>query len=194
MTGGAALWFAPRMSLARAASCCSLVLALHAAASPALAQTAAGASTGVGATATTSTPPPDAQSRDHSSGPPVEAVVAFVIAGAAFAAGTGILVYGAFKTADENEEADLATISAIDPGIGGSRGFTGESGTTATGAVEEPSSRAPYDIGAALLGGGAVALTVGLVLAYMHEPAAGDKKETAKLRVRPTRNGVRFVF
>jgi len=103
------------------------------------------------------------------------------IGGVALAAGTVVLLYGA------GLEEPPAASRPHSAGVSTGRGFNAASPPQAE--EPEPTNATPYDIGAALLGGGALTLAVGIVVL-----ATGHRTEQRQARVQPARGGVRVSF
>jgi hypothetical protein len=128
--------------------------------------------------------PPPARADTGRSGSSVPGIVLLVIGGAALAAGSAILVYGATQDAEE------PAAQPQDPGVETGRGWN-TSPESAAPAAPEPFDGTPYDMGAALLGGGAIALAVGVALLATSGESDRSRSEA---RVRPARGGLRLSF
>jgi hypothetical protein len=93
--------------------------------------------------------------------------------GAATAIGAGILVVGAFAEADDAEASALSQ-QELDPGIG-----RGDETATTGGAATDAESLAGYDVAAAVMGAGALALGVGIYLIFTGDRPPLPKDEPA---------------
>jgi hypothetical protein len=114
--------------------------------------------------------------------------------GAATAIGAGILVVGAFAEADDAEASTL-TQQELDPGIG-----RGDETATSGGAATDAESLAGYDVAAAVMGAGALALGVGIYLIFTGDRPPLPKDEPAATARAPRvwrsgrTSGVAFQF